>query len=128
MDGRADERGGSDESRVTNAGKIATGPDATLILAKRPRSDNSMSKMLYLCSAIDEIATGLKTFVGIVGELGNAIGGRTVDEAPPLGSEREASTVNQVKIGQYDFYSTISSHLICCADFSDLLQSRILLF
>jgi hypothetical protein len=41
----------------------------------------------------------IEKFVGIVGELRNAIVGSTVEEAPPLGSEREPSPVNQLIIG-----------------------------
>ena len=66
----------------------------------------------------------IEKFVEIVGKLRNAIVGSTVDDAPPIGSEREPSPVNQLIIWQYDRYSVTSSQLICCADFSDLLQSR----
>ena len=41
----------------------------------------------------------IEKFVGIVEEQRNAIVGSAVDEAPPLGGEREPSPVSQLIIG-----------------------------
>ena len=41
----------------------------------------------------------IENFVGIVGELRNAIVSSAVDDAPPLDGEREPSSVNQLIIG-----------------------------